>query len=130
MSNIELKPCPFCGKDPMISRSIRYPRYGRYAGKSVEAYSVVCDNYDCLIYWADDKYFYSEKLAARAWNRRADNKPIRQSCKSCKHYAPDPNYRDGDMGNCRYLEKIWEKPFYVNEARAECEHFQAAERRN
>ena len=70
------------------------------------------------------------RSAIEAWNRRSDNKPIRQSCKSCKHYTPDPNYRDGDMGNCRYLEKIWEKPFYVNEARAECDHFQVAERIN
>lgn len=130
MSNIELKPCPFCGTTSIITTSIRFPRYGRYAGKGVVAFSPVCDNYDCVIYRVDNKYFYSRKSAAKAWNRRAYNKPIRQSCKSCKHYAPDPNYRDGDMGNCRYLEKIWKKPFYVNEARAECEHYQAAERIN
>ena len=117
MSSIELKPCPFCGGEAEI----------QFGACDYNVYQVVCTNDGCnaMNGWDD-----TPEQAAEAWNRRADNKPIRQSCKSCKQYTPDPNYRDGDMGNCRYLEKIWEKPFYVNEARAECEHFQAAERIN
>ena len=124
MSKIKLKPCPFCGGEAQI-RPLMYQ--GKDPVAAISGRTIVCTQcYVILaVSWACDDF-----QAAEAWNRRADNKPIRQSCKSCKHYTPDPNYRNGDMGNCRYLEKIWEKPFYVNEARAECEHFQAAERRN
>ena len=119
MSSIELKPCPFCGEN------------AAHLDKAYSYYSdmvIYCESCD-TVFSLDDCNATEEQFVA-AWNRRADNKPIRQSCKSCKHYTPDPNYRDGDMGNCRYLEKIWEKPFYVNEARTECDHFQVAERIN
>ena len=114
MNEIKLKPCPFCGGEARLTQY--------YPGRN---YSV-----QCSVCGAITLHYTNAVDAARAWNRRVDNKPIRQSCKSCKHYTPDPNYRDGNMGNCRYLAKIWEKPFYVNEARTECEHFQAAERIN
>ena len=122
MSSIELKPCPFCGGE---AEKIQSPQ------KSTTVYNYI----KCRECGSMSHSFFAIGEAINAWNRRyrnrrADNKPIRQSCKSCKHYTPDPNYRDGYMGNCRYLEKIWEKPFYVNEARTECEHFQAAERIN
>lgn len=128
MSNIELKPCPFCGGGVLIAEDnhekvlIECENCKLIFGIEVENGTELVEGWRAT--------FDSVEEAIRTWNRRAYNKPIRQSCKSCKHYSPDPNYRDGDMGNCRYLEKIWEKPFYVNEARAECEHFQAAERRN
>ena len=119
MSSIELKPCPFCGEN------------AAHLDKAYSYYSdmvIYCENCD-TVFSLDDCNATEEQIVA-AWNRRVDNKSNRQSCKTCKYYAPDPSYRNGDMGNCRYLEKIWEKPFYVNEARTECEHFQAAERRN
>ena len=128
MSSIELKPCPFCGGEVAM--------YDKFDDDIHKYFKIACgychlsmSSYTYRVYSEEDRESTKTYLIL-AWNRRAYNKPIRQSCKSCKHYTPDPNYRDGDMGNCRYLEKIWDKPFYVNEARAECEHFQAAERRN
>ena len=128
MSSIELKPCPFCGKGVLIAEDnhdkvlIECENCNLLFGVEVE------DGTELVEGWRAT--FDSAEEAIRAWNRRADNKPIRQSCKTCKYYTPDPNYRNGDMGNCRYLAKIWEKPYYVNEARTECDHFQAAERIN
>ena len=119
MSSIELKPCPFCGEK------------AAHLDKNYSYYSdmvIYCENCD-TVFSLDDCNATEEQIVA-AWNRRVDNKSNRQSCKTCKYYAPDPSYRNGDMGNCLYFDKIWEKPFYVNEARAECEHFQAAERIN
>lgn len=128
MSEIKLKPCPFCGGEAYY----RTPTH--LEGTAFDVMMVECKHCGASPYavevYENDTEENKRKAIAEFWNRRADNKPIRQSCKTCKYYTPDPNYRDGDMGNCRYLEKIWEKPFYVNEARAECEHFQAAERRN
>ena len=121
MSEIKLKPCPFCGAKVAIDD---------ISTEDEDYFMIQCQNEECGAAACFGDESETKEGAARAWNRRVNNKPIRQSCKSCKHYAPDPNYRNGDMGNCRYLEKIWEKPFYVNEARTECDHFQAAERIN
>ena len=126
MSEIKLKPYPFCGGEAIISRNDMIIKR-----KSQRCAWVYCQKCGAKTpYYMRSNFEHYMRSAIEAWNRRAYNKPIRQSCKSCKHYTPDPNYRNGNMGNCRYLAKIWEKPFYVNEARAECEHFQAAERRN
>lgn len=70
---IELKPCPFCGNRAEIQEDHRWPRAGKFAGKRVKAFEVICPNWDCPIYHADNTYFLSEKEAAEAWNRRADN---------------------------------------------------------
>lgn len=129
MSNIELKPCPFCGNPNLLLHQTEYEK---------TLWVIMCSGCHSEFTVTRNRQLvngrtYTGKLLSnradviKTWNERAD-KSERQSCKSCKHYAPDPNYRDGNMGNCRYLEKIWEKPFYVNEARTECEHFQAAER--
>ena len=114
MSEIKLKPCPFCGGEAQI-RPLMYQ--GKDPVAAISGRTIVCTQcYVILaVSWACDDF-----QAAEAWNRRADNKSSRQSCKTCKYYTPDPSYRNGDMGNCLYFDKIWEKPFYVNEARAEC----------
>jgi Lar family restriction alleviation protein len=67
---IELKPCPFCGGEAILRQDIRYPRSGKYEGKSVKAYEVICSNYDCIIYGADNKYFFTKEEAIEAWNNR------------------------------------------------------------
>lgn len=114
MVEIKLKPCPFCGGEAEI---VRTENYGTGTFRFFAA---------CLVCGVETpRVSRTMTQAAEAWNRRADNKSSRQSCKSCKHYTPDPSYRNGDMGNCRYLEKIWEKPFYVNQARTECDHYSA-----
>lgn len=63
----ELKPCPFCGSEPFIEKSTRYPKPKR---EPVDGYTVVCKNFDCIGYRADDWYRRSEKKAAEAWNTR------------------------------------------------------------
>ena len=72
MSEIILKPCPFCGKIPEIQEDYRWPRHGKYAGKRVDAYEIICVNFDCPIYKADNVYFLSKEEAIEAWNRRAE----------------------------------------------------------
>ena len=67
----ELKPCPFCGGKVEIKQDTRYPRSGKYKDEAVKAYEVICPNYDCIIYNADNKYFLTEEEAAKAWNSRA-----------------------------------------------------------
>lgn len=66
----ELKSCPFCGKMPIIKSDNRYPRP---ECERVTAYEVICNNYDCIIYNADNKYYRTEEEAIMAWNRRAES---------------------------------------------------------
>ena len=70
MNKIELKTCPFCGGKAELKQDIRYPKSGEYAGESVKAYEIICPNYDCAIYNADNTYFLSEEDAVKAWNTR------------------------------------------------------------
>ena len=81
---------------------------------SEEFYS---DPTDC-----DYSIYVADKLIAAGYGKRVLPEQ-EKSCKTCEYYTPVPNYRDGKMGNCRYLEKIWEKPYYVNQARTECDHY-------
>ena len=69
----ELKPCPFCGRPPRIQKDSRWPRSGKHEGNRVDAFEVVCDNSNCPIYHADNKYFLSEEDAIKAWNRGLEN---------------------------------------------------------
>ncbi len=66
-SNYKLKPCPFCGEAPAVLTDTRYPRPSR---RPIQAYEVVCQNYDCIIYNADNKYYRTELGAVRKWNKR------------------------------------------------------------
>lgn len=66
----ELKPCPFCGRDPAMQEDIRFPRP---ACEAVKAYEVVCNTYECVIYHADNTYFRSPLEAVAKWNRRAND---------------------------------------------------------
>ena len=70
MNTSELKPCPFCGSDPVLQVDIRYPRPEREPRK---AFEVVCQNYDCIIGHVDERYKLSAKEAIEWWNRRADH---------------------------------------------------------
>lgn len=65
MENRELKPCPFCGKEPRIET-------GRaFCGKT---YWVICANWEhCPAYYLRSKSMFSKKEAIEVWNRRAEN---------------------------------------------------------
>lgn len=52
-----------------MKKSSRFPRP---ACNRVDGYTVVCQNFDCIGYDADDWYKRSEKSAAAAWNHRHD----------------------------------------------------------
>lgn len=129
MSSIELKPCPFC------SDLEEFKKMGlqiKVAGYTIKySVAIVEGIYNKHILKSQTKHCGYKLRYCPSCGKSlqvSDNKSNRQSCKTCKYYTPDPDYRDGNMGNCQYLEKIWEKPFYVNQARAECDHYQVAER--
>lgn len=66
LSEIELKPCPFCGKEAHIYKSA-YPN-----GET--AYNVCCLHYfGCYLENAIDADFETSDEAAEAWNGRVDN---------------------------------------------------------
>lgn len=66
----DLKPCPFCGSVPKMQQDGRYPRP---KCERIDAFEVVCTNWDCIIGGVDNHYYLSPEKAAKAWNRRADN---------------------------------------------------------
>lgn len=68
--NEKLKSCPFCGRMPTLQSDNRYPRP---KCERVTAYEVICSNYDCIIYNADNKYYLTPSKAVKAWNRRAND---------------------------------------------------------
>lgn len=75
-----LKPCPFCGSEPFMEKSTRYPKPRQ---EPVDGYTVVCKNFDCIICMADNWYRRSEKAAAKAWNTR-----YKRTCKKVP-YTPE-----------------------------------------
>ena len=88
---MELKTCPFCGKQPVIRTAMfgmeRLPRYG-----------VVCQNCSVCIGFED-----TEEKAAERWNRRADNASIDAvpvvRCRDCDWWDTEcPN--DTKRGYC------------------------------
>lgn len=65
-----LKPCPFCGGEAIIKHDLRYPDWSE---EPVSASEVICTNYECPIYKADNTYYISDEEAIAAWNRRTPN---------------------------------------------------------
>ena len=70
----EMKPCPFCGKEPVLQKDKRYPRMTNGSALPIDAYEVVCNTFSCPIYHADNTYFTKAETAIKAWNTRKDNK--------------------------------------------------------
>ena len=58
----ELKPCPWCGKQPIIQRK-----------NNQRKYRVICSYLDCLVFPATNWKNDTAEDAIRVWNRRADN---------------------------------------------------------
>lgn len=70
MNTPVIKSCPFCGEMPFLKTDTRYPRPER---EPRQAYEVVCQNWECIIGFVDEKYKLSAKEAIEAWNRRAND---------------------------------------------------------
>lgn len=68
MSEIKLKPCPFCGSSAGIQKDI--------TGK--KAYHVVCNDRkcECLMVAGIPIWAESREEAAKAWNRRSNETNI------------------------------------------------------
>ena len=66
----DLKPCPFCGHKPKLQTDTRYPRP---ACEPRKAFSVVCQNSDCIIGFVDERYRLSEREIVALWNRRVND---------------------------------------------------------
>lgn len=58
----ELKPCPFCGKKPIIET---WPSCGRM-------YMVKCNNPDCPVPLDGYPSGHNPDVVKKAWNRRAE----------------------------------------------------------
>ncbi|MGI6635843.1 MAG: Lar family restriction alleviation protein [Christensenellales bacterium] len=70
------KPCPFCGGEPMMQKSRRWPADSNNA---VNGYVVICVESDCLIFRADNKYYLTEQEAIQKWNERTEP-PVGAAC--------------------------------------------------
>lgn len=67
MSEIKLKPCPFCGCD---DRRIGIRKMGR---KGYRVICARCRSMGSQINIIDNDKMGAQKMAAEAWNRRAEN---------------------------------------------------------
>lgn len=72
MSEIKLKPCPFCGRHSTVFRS------ERVSAKGMSLYAVRC--YRCgaegpMVYGHEDDSLATE-VAANFWNGRADDESV------------------------------------------------------
>ena len=73
MSEIKLKPCPFCGGEAYIDTFIeRGDGYGKYASW-YEVYTVCCVNELCHYRPQTERYASTIETAAEMWNKRANN---------------------------------------------------------
>ena len=69
--NIELKPCPFCGRNPVvIKRTDTYLSGTSERERTAEEYFVIeCEEYDCLFNPGTGTYETLDE-ALEEWNRR------------------------------------------------------------
>ena len=74
--NLGLRQCPFCGAMAFVVgyRKVAYVD-GHWMSEHLESYSVVVKHYaTCVLRdMTSGIWFSTEKEAAEAWNRRADN---------------------------------------------------------
>ena len=109
MSEIKLKPCPFCGADailyftPYVSSqplySIECSRCSAQIGRSKETYQAS----------KGELHFTSEDEAAEAWNRRAERHGYWKQatpfvdtieCSKCGYQWPEPEFASNYCPNC------------------------------
>lgn len=58
MADEELKPCPFCGRQPVLEQDEFVKTY----------WKIYCSNVDCVAFYA--RGFFGKQSAVKAWNRR------------------------------------------------------------
>lgn len=64
----DLKPCPFCGMAAITSAE------RRHANTKDMFYFAGCGTYNCIAsLHSMNRYYFTEKEAIEAWNRRAEN---------------------------------------------------------
>lgn len=81
----EIKPCPFCGRDPAVQVDKRYPK-NLESLMPVDAYTVVCNTFSCPIYHADNTWFTKAETAIQWWNERKEEPAGVVRCRDCKHW--------------------------------------------
>lgn len=88
--SIELKPCPFCGGEPIMS-SYTYS----LSGAGIQ-YKVECERHDCPAQPTVDWHYWTAEEAAEAWNTRAE-----RTCKpaNVSEYAWD----DFECSECGWV---------------------------
>lgn len=67
-SMLTLKNCPFCGGEPILEESARI-ELRSFGYCNVKGYSIRCQDEHC-IGSQREKYWTTEEMAAKAWNRR------------------------------------------------------------
>ena len=70
LENETLKPCPFCGSEAVMEKSIRYvvAPDDQWIG-----YSTLCSDESCIAHQRQ-KFYLLEESARKAWNKRATDK--------------------------------------------------------
>lgn len=122
---IEIKKCPFCGCQPKLRKGIYFPKWKQGA---VEAWKVVCTNYKCVIFNANEQYADSEISAINAWNNRSNGwisvkDRLPEKSKEDSDYSGDVIVTDGkriSIGYYSYLTDSWVQ--YYDDVFSYCIH--------
>ena len=94
MSEIKLKPCPFCGGKASIHK-----------WKYADDYDVTCESCGVMV----DKNYMSEAEAAEAWNTRAERHGYWKQatpfvdtieCSECGYQWPEPDFASPYCPDC------------------------------
>ena len=64
----KVKPCPFCGGEPMLKETGRWP--GKVQ-KAIDGFTVVCIDTKCVIFDSDGQYYRTREQAIKRWDERA-----------------------------------------------------------
>lgn len=106
MSEIKLKPCPFCGARSSIGNG---PRLTDFESLHRRIYEVHCEQCTATI----NRWFDSEEEAAEAWNKRAEplGRWINENadtieCSNCHHVFDDSILLNADE------KTFWNYPKY------------------
>ena len=104
--NAELKPCPFCGGEAVLTQEDCYGYYH-------DDWLVFCEDCDLYLGFARQ---YAKEQAIAAWNRRANlgscENELIVRCENCKHYNRI-GCSDG-FGWCERMDRGVSDDFYCS----------------